>query len=163
MRDEPTFAERERLARYIAKIERMSGHRPAATAFLSNLSANPNERHLSVNSMEVESVRQIAAYYRLALQADDDRVAVCIHSVAHYNEAGRDAGATISYDHSASQWQFGGPKGVEAAYRHRPGSRSSRPPDTPSHCGVEFVRALDELNQRRFSRRLAMKGRFHWC
>ena len=61
----PTFSAKSKLVRYVNEINRLSGNRPAVATFLPDPpSANPANDHLSVNSLEVETMKEIAAYHR---------------------------------------------------------------------------------------------------
>jgi hypothetical protein len=81
--------------------------------------------------------------------------------VNDYNDAGKKFGVDVTYDHQDSNWQFRGRHGaLEEAYRHRPVLPHNNPVGSPSHCGVEFVRALSEHTASQFARRLARR-RFH--
>jgi hypothetical protein len=111
-----------------------------------------------VNSLELEGLRDIAGYYLHRFQNGVGDVAVCTTKVFAYNEAGKKCGVDIEYDETSACWKFKAtahPR--EDAYRHRPvtGELSS-----PSHCGVEFVRALKEHGRSQFARRLSGR-RFH--
>jgi len=157
----PTFSARAQLVRYVDDANRLRGNRPAVATFLPDPpSSNPDSDHLSVNSLEIESMKQIAEYHR-SRQGDNGQVALCVHKVFDYNEAGKKCGVRVFYDHEDSRWLFVGRRGAhEEAYRHRPVKAHDNPLGSPSHCGVEFVRALNDHTAAQFARRLA-KRRFH--
>lgn len=157
---EPTFAERSELVRYVHPIHRLRGNRPAVATFLEPPSQEPKP-YLSVNSLQVESLQDIAAYHRAIWQDNKGRVALSSHKVSHYTDAGRKCGIQISYDHDTFTWSFRGDgANFEEAYKHHPVLRSGRP-RSPSHCGVEFIRALKNRNdQDKFARQMIGK-RFH--
>lgn len=155
----PKFGQRKDLARYIDNAERLSGNRISSAAFRLN-PGPPKETYLSVNSLETEPIADIANYYREEIEKTTAAVAISVQKVASYNDAGRFSGATITFSRSIKQWEFLGPTGAEPAYRHRPVKRTHGR-DSPSHCGVEFLRTLDQLAERKFSRRMA-RNRFHW-
>ena len=158
----PTFAARTQLARYIDEGHRLSGNRPAVAAFLPDPpSENPINDHLSVNSLEVERIACIAAYHRWKWQNNIGRVAVCVHTVFDYSDAGRKCGVQIDYNRHLSKWQFQSAGAMSDAYRHRPVLAHNNPLGSPSHCGVEFTRVLNEHKAGQFARRLTGKGRFH--
>jgi hypothetical protein len=148
----PVFAENSGLCRYIDPGE-YRGKRVLWGAFMPN----PGETYLSINSLEVEEKREICNYYAEAFQKGIGPVAVCMHSVKHYNELAKKASCTVI--HSNSQWMFTEPSGVSSpAYRHRPISkRPSYLFESWSHSGVEFIRALSDLQLRHLARRLAKK------
>ena len=156
MPNNPVFSDKTELTRYIDEVQRLSDNRPAFGAFLSN----PGDTYLSVNYLHIEEINQIVRYYRKELQRDDQEVAICIHKVAKYNDAGRKAGVSISFDRRASRWEYRTSYGTRAAYKHRPVPSHGNRLGSPSHCGVEFVEVLDELSARKFARQMA-KNRFH--
>jgi hypothetical protein len=159
---EPTFFAKSRLARYVDEVNRLSGNRPAVAAFLDPPSNDLSSDHLSVNSLEVESVKKIAAYHRWKWQSDRGHVALCLHQVVEYTDAGRKCGINIIYDKHSSKWRFLSTTGskMEEAYKHRPVMAYNNPFGSPSHCGVEFKRVLKEHTAAQFARRLSGK-RFH--
>lgn len=126
------------------KVNRLKGNRTANAAFLDPPTGDPTKEYLSVNSLEVETIRKIADYYQNRFQRGTGDVAVCSTKVFEFNEAGKKCGVDLQYDHSQSLWHFGRPGGKrEDAYTHRKPLRSSSDHKSESHCGVEFVRALD--------------------
>lgn len=158
----PTFRGKKELARYIHPTERDGDNHAASSAFLldsDNLSHA--EPHLSVNSTETESLADIANYYRDTLQDAGGEVAICVHQVNRYVDAGRHAGTeiTASHDHA---WVFNDKSGELPAFKHRPVQPHRKSESgSPSHCGVEFLRSLSDLNQHKFARRMAKSPRFH--
>jgi hypothetical protein len=148
----PVFAIESGLCRYIDPGE-CNGKRVKWGAFLPN----PGETHLSVNSLEVEEKPQICSYYADAFQKGIGPVTVSTHSVKQYNELARKASCPLI--HSSGQWMFTEPTGTASpAYRHRPVSkRPGYPFESWSHSGVEFIRALSDLQARYLARRLAKK------
>jgi hypothetical protein len=159
---EPTFSAKSQLARYIDEVNRLSGNRPAVAAFLDPPSSDPSNDHLSVNSLELEPIKRIAAYHCWKWQGDRGQVALCVHQVIEYTDAGRKCGINIIYDKHSSKWQFLPASGskTQEAYKHRPVMAYNNPFGSPSHCGVEFKRALKEHTAAQFARRLSGK-RFH--
>lgn len=154
----PKFALKSVLCRYIRPEERLSGSRPAAAAFLPD-PPNPkvSKPFFSVNSMEIEGPTEIANYHRSLRQSGKGKVAICDHTVYEYNEAGKKADVPLSYNGTSQNWEFQGSKGKEAAYGHHPSVESKHEFKSPSHSGVEFVRALTVNNEGKFARRLASK------
>ncbi|HEV2156362.1 hypothetical protein [Bradyrhizobium sp.] len=118
--------------------------------------------HLSVNSTEVESLDQIADYHRLNWQDGKGKAALCVHTVFEYCDVARKSAVAVEHN-SEGIWEFRDYDGKAAeAYRHRPVMPAAKNPlGSKSHCGVEFVRALDEYRATQFARRLSSKGRFH--
>jgi hypothetical protein len=158
---EPRFSKKSRLVRYVDEVNRLSGNRPSPAAFIDEPSVDPDD-HLSVNSLELETLKQIAAYHRWRAQSDLGKVALCEHQVREYSEAGAKSGVPITYDLESSQWQFSSRSGkLEPAYRYRPVRPYGGNADgSPSHCGVEFKRAFNEHKAAQFARRLSGK-KFH--
>jgi hypothetical protein len=159
----PKFSTRSRLVRYIGEDDRLSGNRPAVTAFEPDPpTADPGNDHLSVNSLEIESIAQIAAYHRLNWQNDTGIVALSEHQIHDYNDAGRKASATILYNRNDECWEFIENNLSSPAYKHRPVKPVSKNTlGSKSHCGVEFVRVFNLYYGTRFARHLAKKGRYH--
>lgn len=156
----PAFALRRELARYVSEGDRLRGNRTAIAAFLDPPPIDPAKEYLSVNSLEVETLAQIADYYRLRFQNGAGDVAICSIKVFDFNEAGKKCGVDLQYDRSNSSWNFVG-RGLkrEGAYKYRP-VLSSKDHQSESHCGVEFVRVLDTYNKGKLARRLGGR-RFH--
>jgi hypothetical protein len=157
----PLFSEAHELVRYVQKKHRLGGNRTAVAAYLE-LGLPSDERskeHLSVNSLEVESLRQIAGYCQERFQKGTGDVALSSTKVRAFTSAGKKFGVDLTYDAAKSVWHFVGKNGSqEEAYRHRP----VRDPyverlNSPSHCGVEFVRAMDDYAKTKFARRLGGK------
>lgn len=154
----PKFTERSELSRFVEEAERLRNNRPSTSAFLPD----PDEEYLSVNSLEIESTLEIAEYYRAVLQKNNQPVAMCIHKVARFNDAGRKAECQITWSRQNGRYEYQTPNGTqEAAYRQRPVPRHGSRRASPSHSGVEFVEVLDELRLKRFAREMAKRGRFH--
>jgi hypothetical protein len=153
----PKFSNKSVLTRYVSEGQRLSDRRVTLDVFRRN----PGEQYLSVNLVGVESLSQICSYYREKFQKNMDRIAFCDHKVGQYNRACSEAGTQLTSAKSGG-WTFIDRDGVsKAAYRSHPtqprdGSRSS-----PSHSGVEFVRAFDDLAENKFARRMCAKS-FQW-
>ncbi|MFZ0844635.1 MAG: hypothetical protein WAM62_02505 [Pseudolabrys sp.] len=157
----PKFSERDELVRYVSELNRLSDRRPAVAAFLPDSpTGDPKKDYLSVNSLELESLKVIADYHRAKWQQNAGKVALNAHKVSHYTDAGRKCGIQISYDRESSIWLFQGGKKPEEAYKHHPVLGSDRL-NSISHCGVEFTRALKDQNKAaKFARRMTAT-RFH--
>lgn len=159
----PTFSAKSKLVRYVDELHRLSGNRPAAATFLPDPpSANPSNDHMSVNSLEVETMNQIAAYHRWNWQNNMGEVGLCVHKVHEYSDAGKKCGIAVSYNKSSAKWMFSADRAkLEEAYRHRPVKIGDKNPlGSPSHSGVEFARALKQHKAGQFARRLSA-GKFH--
>jgi hypothetical protein len=152
----PPFSTKSVLLRYVPEAQRYTQKRPAPDVFRRN----PGERYLSVNLLSVESVAQIASYYRELFQDSTGRVAVCEHKLTQYNTACDNAGIRLTYV-AGQGWTFLDHSTTSLAYERHPllarqGLRAS-----PSHSGVEYVRIFDELAENAFARRMAKKS-FRW-
>jgi len=112
------FNERTELARYIDEDQRLSGNRPASSAFL----ANPGDTHLSVNSRDIENLDQIASYFYAILQENKNNraIAVALHRIATYNDEIRKVGVSLVYRTQDEMWFFADADASQPAYRHRP-------------------------------------------
>lgn len=155
----PTFAERKELVRYVQEAAR-SGNRVSPAAFLPDPPDPSVKRsYFSVNSLEIEPIKVIAEYHRRIWQNGLGEVALAAHKVFHYREAGRQSGVTIDYDKAERQYVFQEKSGqMSHAFECIPARKDSF--KSPSHCGVHFVRALQEHQVGKFARRMS-GGKFH--
>ena len=110
---------------------------------------NPGEQHLSVNSLEIESLDLIADYYRTRIASRPGKVGVSCLTVMEYNRACAAGGVTIVYSKTEGQWTFSKDGAASHTYRFRP------TPISKSHCGVEPVCMMDSLSAGKFARNLA--------
>lgn len=146
----PAFRAKTELTRHVDAAQRLPGNRPAPDVFI----ANPGDSHLSVNSVDLENLPTIVERYRMR-QGGHGEVSVCVHKVLEYNSAAKNTAAHVTYGISKSIWEFADRDGIaRPAYLHRPADVGD------SHCGVEYVRVLQELEAHRVARRLA-KRRYH--
>ena len=144
----PSFLQKSELARYVDPDEIKDGGRVSSAAFMPL----PEDAHLSVNSLELESLADIARYYRSnsKLYSGTGAVAVACRKVIEYNNAASHAGIGVRRG-GTGKWEFDGPSGKQEAYKHRPILHVSS-----SHCGVEFIRAdSNEKLMKKIARRLA--------
>lgn len=142
----PSFSDRSQLARYIHPNQRMKGNRASSVAFLAE-PGPPRETYLSVNSLEVEKLSAIASYYRTKF-GDSGKVATVVKTVGRYNIAAQSAGLAIL--RQSGQYYFADQANLNPAYRHRPVAGKVAIP-SPSHCGVEFIRALNGIAEAKFA------------
>ena len=165
LRGTPTFKGKKELARYVDPDETQGNRHAAASAFLPTEEdlKNTAKAHLSVNSTEVESRKDIARYFRTIRQNGEGKVALYVNQVIKYVGCGRKAGAIIRSCPDGSPWVFDSVAGKkEDAFLHRPVApvyRTGRP-GSPSHSGIEFIRTMNERQQRKFARCLAKKPRY---
>jgi hypothetical protein len=146
------------LARYVFE-EARSGNRVSPAAFLPDPPDHTRKRsYLSVNSLEVESLKAIADYHRRIWQNNSGKVALAAHKVFHYREAGRQSGVTIEFNREEQYYVFQEKNGqTSRAFECIPRTDFYK---SPSHCGVHFVRALAEHQVGKFARRMS-GGKFH--
>jgi len=117
---------------------------------------NPGESYLSVNSIEIESLPDIAAYYGSQFKDGLGLIAIVCRKVSDYNSAARNAGIRISFCNVECKWKYYSSEGLKDAYKHRPISKSR------SHCGVEYLgRDTDDLTIRKIARRLSSGDKPH--
>lgn len=154
------FTEKVRLTRWVRPIYRLRGNRASPVAFRMD-PGPPREEFLSVNSLDIEKIKDITKYYRDSLQKDDRKVAVCIHKIAEYNSTAKYTGLALTYNQSLFRWEYPSFDGSNPAYKHRPVPKIPGRKESPSHSGVEFIKALDDLAKRKFARRMALRRKFH--
>jgi hypothetical protein len=146
----PLFKANSELARYVPSHYLMKGGRVSSAAFLRN----PGEDYLSVNSVEIESLPQIAEHYRRDLQKDDKKVALASVKILTYNQGALKAGISVFKNNQL--WVFSSQQSLSPAYLFRKTHLSA------SHCGIEFIRAFpSELAEKKFAWKVASapKGR----
>lgn len=149
----PTFRANQRLARYIDPEFRQENRRAKPAAFMEDDEATRDG--LSVNSLEIQSENQIAAFY--ANKFNEARpVALSTPCVEDYNIAATEsAGLVISgYHADAPHWRNPNNGAEEASYLHNPKDKNE------SHCLVRYTRLLDEPTRFRFAVRMARKPTF---
>jgi hypothetical protein len=146
----PTFGERTNLVRRIDPEHQLPGRYIDSAAFYADLGP-PRETYLSVNSTEIQKVRDIARRY--AGTSNMASVAVGIFQIAVSNEAAKDSGVVVA-KHSEFAWSFDDSGRAAPAYHHRGYSGNS------SHCGIEFIRVMDDDTESRFARRMAKRRRY---
>ncbi len=148
--DEPTFSNSSELVRYIPSEWCKRKNHPASTAY----QRKDNEKYLSVNSTEVETIKQIAQTYATKFESGTRPVAIACPKIASYNEAAEKVGIAVSFNGTTSEWEFQEGSKPAVAYRHR------RSEVNKSHCGVEFIRAFDDVSAFRFAVRVAKSATY---
>lgn len=141
----PTFGAKKILTRYVDEANLGKQSRISSSAFMPN----SGEQYLSVNSLEIESLGQIADYYRTRISSRPGEVAVSCLTVMEYNRACEAGGVTIVYNKSEGRWTFKRDGATAPTYRFRPTHISK------SHAGVEPVCMMDSLSAHKFARNLA--------
>lgn len=146
----PTFAKSSRLLRHIDPDFRARNGRTSPAAFR----LKENETYLSVNSSEVETDKQIAAYYAKQMENGLRPVAISDPKVQDYSNAAAKVGLSVTYDQSKKQWIVPGLSSQPLAYMHEP---RLRPPPSPSHSGIHFLAHCNEHQAFRFSVHMAKR------
>ncbi|NQU63591.1 MAG: hypothetical protein HQ517_04820 [SAR324 cluster bacterium] len=150
MTAKPEFIAKSELARYVDKDEYMKGGRVTSGAFLPN----PGDDYLSVNSLEIESINDIANYFSKVF--GESTVKICTRKVSEYNNSTSGTAIHIIYDRRQKKWIFQVNSLPKEAFEHRP--RYTPPPKSISHCGVEFINSSVEYSVlKQISRRLGGK------
>ncbi len=141
----PRFRERSVLVRYIDPEFRGRNNRPKPPAY----QISEDEEYLSVNSLELATVRQIAQVYADKFEAGQRPVALAGPRVALYNSNGIQSGVGITFNDERVCWEFNEGGVPRDAYKHH------RRRNNPSHCGVEFVRVFSDHESFKFAVRMA--------
>lgn len=146
----PRFTQNKELSRYILPDD-IKKSRVSTPAFMPL----EGDKYFSVNSLELETIDEIASYYRKKFTINNNEsVAIATRKVSKFCDAGRFIGIKITYDKTTSKWLFVKNNVEIDAYLHRPSTTRSCP--SLSHCGVEFINAeLDYRDQKKLARRLA--------
>lgn len=150
----PTFADTKRLTRYIKVEDRKDDRRVKPTAFMLD---EQDADGLSINSLEVQTEKQIAQIYSSKFQSDlggVHRVAISTHRVADYIEAVEliPTAVTRSEDGSRLLYTRGG--AADDAFLHNPKAGNN------SHCLMRCTRSLSRNAELRFAKKMAYKPRF---
>jgi hypothetical protein len=141
------FGGSAKLSRHIHPNQRFNKRRPSPDAFIDSKAGS----HLSVLSMEIASKKEVREFCANHLQRGISRVAVCTHTVYEYNRAATETDAQVGYDRATKRWTFKEAARLEPAYQHRPTVNCQ------FHCGVEYIRVLNEIQMLKVARRLAKK------
>ena len=141
---------------------KLQGNAPFLTDHLKSSEPIANS-HLSVNSTEVESLKEIADFHRRNWQEGRGKAALTVHKIFDYCDSARKSNVPITLNGASGIWEFADYDSKTApAFRYRPVKPTSKNSlGSKSHCGVEFVRAFDEYRSTQFARRLAGKSKFH--
>lgn len=139
----PEFDERSQLTRYVHESEKLRSGRIGTGVF----APNPGDKYLSVNSLEIDSIPQIADYYRSTFKCKS-KVNMVNKRVHEFLEAAEKASLPIFVSEDGL-CEFDGPRGRSPAFKHRPTKLSQ------SHCGVEFIsEEIDPMIVKKIARRL---------
>lgn len=144
---QPSFASRMELARRVDEVNLGNGGRVSSAAFLPI----EGETYLSVNSVEMESLKQIAEFYRRQFVPGSGKVFISCLKVMDYTDASKKAGVVMKFDKSSVRWMFEFNANYQEAFRLRDNHLSK------SHCGVETIVTMRGNSPNKFARRLAGK------
>ena len=148
--EDPKFRASDKLARYIhPEFRRANGNRPKLGAYLKS----ENEKYLSVNSLEIETINQVADTYAKKFETGQRPVAIAAPTVSDYNDAAHVADIEITFNSTKKIWEYNY-QGSRAAYKHY------RADNNISHCGVEYVEKFNKYQNFKYSRRMAMKDTY---
>lgn len=109
----------------------------------------PKETYLSVNALGIESKEEIAKRYRDQFQGGKGIIRVAIHKLYEYAEASKGTAGAVSYNQSSRRYEF-----IEGGLAKQAVDQRG---ECASHCGIEYLRVLDELESLRVARRLSRK------
>jgi hypothetical protein len=143
----PSFATKSELARWVDEVNLGRGGRVSSAAFLPA----DGETYLSVNCVEIESLEEIAEYYRSHFVRSNEAVFVSCLKVMDYIAASKEGAFSMKFDKESSMWLFEMNGNFEAAFRARPNHLSK------SHCGVETINSMTGNAANKFARRLSGK------
>lgn len=150
MRKTPKFSAASQLCRYIHPDYRKKKKRISPAAFRRT----GRETYLSVNSTEVETPKQIAAYYSSLKENGKRPVAISAPRIKDYNDSVRPSGINIVFNRNKAIWEYHNTGGAKRAYGFYPNARS------PSHSGANFIADLDDYGDFRFAVSIAGKRHF---
>ena len=99
---QPTFAANRELARWVPDVQLGKNGRISSAAYIPA----DGEKYLSVNSVELESLAEIAKYCKDNLQRDSAPVAISCLKITEYTRAASAGGVLVNYDAKKRQWLF---------------------------------------------------------
>lgn len=159
--DPTVFTKDKRFYRYIVGIYRKPRKGISPGAFkLSEEDETNKDPHLSVNLLDKDSTNEdtkhIISYYKKSIQKNDDTIAYVDHKVDHYIDCSNKSESKLSFNMSSRYYEFNENGTNKPAFKHRPTNISR------SHSGVEFLRAMNQVKQNRFSQEMVKKRkRYH--
>ena len=142
---DPDFSSGKKLARYIRSDWRQPNGRPAPLAFRK---ARPSEK-LSVNTLTIETERQIAAAFAGNWENGKRPVAMTVCNVEKYVDAANAAGITLTEVSAIKNWSFQTGVGIQPGFSHTPKGWSV------SHSECNFTASFAEFQDFRFAGRMA--------
>lgn len=139
------FSEDAKLARYVRKEWRQPNGRPVPLVFRKN---NPDDK-LSVNTLSIETERQIAASYASKWETDVRPVAMTVCEVKKYVDASKFVGVELSENKAEKNWSFQSASDIEPAFSHTPKDWSE------SHSECNFTATFGDFQDFKFAGRMA--------
>ncbi len=144
-----SFTLQTTLFRYIRKEYRRKRGGVFVDAFVEE-----RGKPLSVNSIGIESKRDVARYYANSFEGGrPGSVAVSSAKCSKYNKAGEKAGVIIRHQSAPREWTCLDNGGKTCAAYVLTNHEKS-----PSHSHVQFVRYLRETDAKKFARAMARTG-----
>ncbi len=144
----PTFRPNSELVRYVSPEFRAKDGRVMPAAY----HLRPEEDHLSVNSTEVHTEKQIAAIYKQKF-SEPGPLVVHMPTIEQYVEAAAHTGLRLARSSANDTWVYQRDTKDLPAFLHRPKEGNA------SHCGVEFVKHMTQNEMNKFALRIAYKPR----
>ncbi len=141
----PDFSNGKKLARYVRKEWRQSNGRPVPLAFRK---ISPSDR-LSVNTLSLETERQIAGAYAGKWENGTRPVAMTVCNIEKYVDAANAVGVEITEVTVQMNWSFHSSGGTQLAFSHTPKDWSK------SHSECNFTASFTEFQDFKFAGRMA--------
>lgn len=137
------FSGKKKLARHVTEVA--SNGRPAPPAFRK---ARANDR-LSVNSLTVETERQIAAAYARKWNGGQRPVSMAVCTVEMYVQNAAAVGIELTPLAQEKNWQFVAGGSIQLGFAHTSKDWSD------SHCECNFTESFSDFQDFRFAQRMA--------
>lgn len=142
---DPDFSRNKKLARYIRKDWRQPNDRPVPLAFRRE---NPADK-LSVNTLSIETERQIASAYAGKWESNKRPVAMTVCNVEKYVEACNAVGMQLTEVLPEKNWSFQSGGNAQPAFSHSPKDWSA------SHSECDFTTSFSDNQDFKFAGRMA--------
>jgi len=142
---DPDFSRGKKLARYIRKDWCQPNGRPAPFAFRK---ASPSDS-LSVNTLTIETKRQIAAAYAGKWENDKRPVAMTVCNVEKYVDAANAVGVELTEVSAEKNWSFQDGDDAQPGFSHTPKDWSK------SHSECNFTASFADSQDFKFAGRMA--------
>ena len=142
---DPDFTRNKKLARYVRKEWRQPNGHPVPLAFRRENSADK----LSVNTLSIETERQVAAAYAKKWENSRRPVAMTICNVEKYVDAAKVTGVELTEVSAQKNWSFQDDGGTRPGFSHTPKDWSV------SHSECNFTASFAEFQDFKFAGRMA--------